>query len=68
MEEAYAKTGTPVVSNNSAHRWTPDVPMVIPEINPQHIEIIEHQRKDWVQLQALSLLSPIAPFKAMFLH
>lgn len=45
LEEAYAKTGTPVVSNNSAHRWTPDVPMVIPEINPQHIEIIEHQRK-----------------------
>ncbi|WP_435920911.1 aspartate-semialdehyde dehydrogenase [Paenibacillus sp. DYY-L-2] len=45
LEEAYAKTGTPVVSNNSAHRWTPDVPMVIPEINPGHIEIIEAQRK-----------------------
>lgn len=45
LEEAYAKTGTPVVSNNSAHRWTPDVPMVIPEINPQHIEVIEYQRK-----------------------
>lgn len=45
LEEAYAKTGTPVVSNNSAHRWTPDVPMVIPEINPEHIEVIEAQRK-----------------------
>lgn len=45
LEEAYAKTGTPVVSNNSAHRWTPDVPMVIPEINPGHLEVIEAQRK-----------------------
>ncbi|WP_160044793.1 MULTISPECIES: aspartate-semialdehyde dehydrogenase [Paenibacillus] len=45
LEEAYAKTGTPVISNNSAHRWTPDVPMVIPEINPDHIGVIEAQRK-----------------------
>lgn len=45
IEEAYAKTETPVVSNNSAHRWTPDVPMVIPEINPQHYDIIPMQRK-----------------------
>ena len=45
IEEAYAKTETPVVSNNSAHRWTPDVPMVIPEINPQHFDVIEHQKK-----------------------
>ncbi|MBE5993913.1 MAG: aspartate-semialdehyde dehydrogenase [Paenibacillaceae bacterium] len=45
IEEAYAKTETPVVSNNSAHRWTPDVPMVIPEINPEHFEIIKDQRK-----------------------
>ncbi len=45
IEEAYAKTETPVVSNNSAHRWTPDVPMVIPEVNPGHIEVIEYQRK-----------------------
>jgi len=45
IEEAYAKTETPVVSNNSAHRWTPDVPMVIPEINPEHLEVIEHQKK-----------------------
>ena len=45
IEEAYAKTETPVVSNNSAHRWTPDVPMVIPEINPEHFEVIQDQKK-----------------------
>ena len=45
IEEAYAKTETPVVSNNSAHRWTPDVPMVIPEINPEHFEVIKHQKE-----------------------
>ena len=45
IEEAYAKTETPVVSNNSAHRWTPDVPMVVPEINPQHFDVIESQKK-----------------------
>ncbi|ULO10443.1 aspartate-semialdehyde dehydrogenase [Paenibacillus sp. 19GGS1-52] len=45
LEEAYARTGTPVISNNSAHRWTPDVPMVIPEINPEHLEVIAQQRK-----------------------
>lgn len=45
LEEAYAKAEVPVVSNNSAHRSTSDVPMVIPEINNDHLEIIEHQRK-----------------------
>jgi len=45
IEEAYAKTETPVVSNNSAHRWTPDVPMVIPEINPEHMKVIDFQKK-----------------------
>ena len=45
IEEEYAKTETPVVSNNSAHRWTPDVPMVIPEINCDHFKIIEAQKK-----------------------
>ena len=45
IEEAYAKTETPVVSNNSAHRWTPDVPMVVPELNPEHFEVIEAQKK-----------------------
>ena len=45
IEEAYAKTETPVVSNNSAHRGTPDVPMVVPEINPEHFEVIPYQQK-----------------------
>ena len=45
FEEAFAKTETPVVSNNSAHRWTPDVPMVIPEINTAHFDVIEAQKK-----------------------
>ena len=45
IEEEYAKTETPVVSNNSAHRWTPDVPMVVPEINPEHFKVIEFQKK-----------------------
>lgn len=45
LEEKYAKAEIPVVSNNSAHRFTPDVPMVIPEINDDHIKIIEAQRK-----------------------
>ena len=45
IEEAYAKTETPVVSNNSAHRWTPDVPMIIPEINDDHVEVIASQKK-----------------------
>jgi aspartate-semialdehyde dehydrogenase len=45
IEEEYAKTETPVISNNSAHRWTPDVPMIVPEINPQHSDVIEYQKK-----------------------
>lgn len=45
IEEAYAKTETPVVSNNSAHRWTPDVPMVVPEMNPEHLSVIDSQKK-----------------------
>ena len=45
LEEAYAKAECPVVSNNSAHRFTDDVPMVVPEINPEHIEIIKAQRE-----------------------
>ncbi len=45
LEDAYAKAEIPVVSNNSAHRWTPDVPMVIPEINDAHLAVIEAQRK-----------------------
>lgn len=45
LEEEYARSETPVVSNNSANRWIPDVPMVIPEINPEHLEIIPAQKK-----------------------
>jgi len=45
LEETYAKRECPVISNNSAHRFTPDVPMIIPEINADHAEIIEAQRK-----------------------
>ncbi len=45
LEEDYARAETPVVSNNSAHRWTPDVPMIIPEINPEHAGVIEAQRR-----------------------
>ena len=45
LEEAYAKAEIPMVSNNSAHRWTPDVPMVIPEVNADHYEVIEAQKK-----------------------
>ena len=45
IEEEYAKTETPVVSNNSAHRWTPDVPMVVPEVNPEHFDVLEFQKK-----------------------
>ena len=45
IEEAYARAEVPVVSNNSAHRWTKDVPMVVPEINPEHFQVIESQRK-----------------------
>ncbi|MBE6600157.1 MAG: aspartate-semialdehyde dehydrogenase [Ruminococcaceae bacterium] len=44
LEEKYAKAEIPVVSNNSANRWTPDVPMIIPEINSDHAEVIKYQR------------------------
>ena len=45
LEDDYARAETPVISNNSAHRWTPDVPMMVPEINPDHAQVIEAQRK-----------------------
>ena len=45
LEERYAKAEVPVVSNNSAHRWTPDVPMILPEVNPEHTDVIEAQKK-----------------------
>ena len=46
VEEAYAAAGCPIVSNNSAHRWTPDVPMMMPEINGHHAELVDIQRKN----------------------
>ena len=58
IEEAYAKTETPVVSNNSAHRWTPDVPMVIPEINPEHLEVIASQKKRLGTLRGFIAVKP----------
>ena len=45
LEERYAKAEVPVVSNNSANRWTPDVPMILPEVNPEHTKVIEDQKK-----------------------
>ncbi len=45
LEERYAKAELPVISNNSANRWTPDVPMLIPEINIDHLSVIENQKK-----------------------
>ncbi len=45
IEEEYARAEVPVVSNNKSHRWTPDVPMVVPELNPEHMQVIEFQRK-----------------------
>lgn len=44
LEEKYAKKEIPVVSNNSAHRFTPDVPMIIPEVNPEHLDVIAAQK------------------------
>ena len=57
---------TPVVSNNSAHRWTPDVPMVVPEINPEHFEVIKDPEEDVWEQQEVSLpLNRTVPFRVM---
>ena len=61
LEEAYAKAECPIVSNNSAHRFTPDVPMVVPEINPEHIEIIKAQRDCSIQ-SYVPALHPLRKF------
>ena len=45
LEDRYAKSETPVVSNNSAHRWTPDVPMLLPEVNAGHLSVIDAQKR-----------------------
>ena len=68
IEEEYAKTETPVVSNNSAHRWTPDVPMIIPEINPEHTAVIEYQKKRLARSAVSSQSSRTAPFRAIRRH
>ena len=65
IEEDYAKTETPVVSNNSAHRWTPDVPMVVPEINPEHMKVIEFQKSALARQEDLWQSSQTARFRAM---
>ena len=65
IEEEYAKTETPVVSNNSAHRWTPDVPMVVPEINPEHMKVIDFQKKRLGTEKGFVAVKPIVPYKAM---
>ena len=46
VEKAYAALDVPVVSNNSAHRWTEDIPMIMPEINSEHVKLIDIQRKN----------------------
>lgn len=76
LEEAYAKAECPVVSNNSANRWTPDVPMVIPEINPEHLEVIPFQkrrlgtRRGFIAVKSncsiQSYVPALSPFRADF--
>ena len=69
IEEAYAKAEVPVVSNNSAHRWTPDVPMVIPEINPEHYQIIlQNRRNVLARHEDLLLLSRTVRFSHIHRH
>ena len=58
IEEEYAKTETPVVSNNSAHRWTKDVPMVVPEINAAHFDLIKTQNNTRIYRSKTKLLNP----------
>jgi aspartate-semialdehyde dehydrogenase len=58
LESRYAAEGFPVVSNNSAHRWTKDVPMLIPEVNPEHVEIIPHQRRHYGWTKGLLAVKP----------
>ena len=65
IEEAYAKTETPVVSNNSAHRWTPDVPMVVPEINPEHFDVIEFREKRLGTKRGFIAVNRTAPSRVM---
>ena len=68
LEEMYAKAECPVISNNSAHRTTPDVPMIIPEVNPEHMEIIFSQENVSAQKKDSSRLNQTALCNAMFLQ
>src|SRR5258706_15363476 len=81
IEEAYAALNVPVVSNNSAHRWSEDIPMIIPEINPKHVKLIDIQRKNrgWSKgliavkpncsIQSyVSILSALKNFKPQKVH
>ena len=61
IEEDYAKAEIPVVSNNSAHRWTPDVPMIVPEVNPEHLEVIASQKKRLGTTRAVSYTNLTLP-------
>ena len=65
IEEQYAKTETPVVSNNSAHRWTPDVPMIVPEINASHVDVIEYQKKRLGTTRGFIAVKPNCSFSPM---
>lgn len=58
IENAYAAAGIPVVSNNSAHRWTEDVPIIIPEINPDHLALIKTQQKHHGWKKGFILVKP----------
>lgn len=58
LEESYAAHDIPVVSNNSAHRWTADVPMMIPEVNPHHVALIDVQRKNRSWKKGLIAVKP----------
>lgn len=66
-EMTYAKLGFPVISNNSAHRWTDDVPMIIPEINYNHARLIDVQKKTEILAKFLLLQNQIVLFKVIWL-
>ena len=65
LEEAYARAECPVISNNSAHRFTPDVPMIIPELNSDHANVIPFQRARLGTKKGFIAVKPTARFKAM---
>ena len=68
IEEEYAKTETPVVSNNSAHRWTKDVPMVVPEINAAHFDLIKTQKERLGTTRGFIAVKPNCSIQTIHLH